>query len=269
MVLIRSSSFINQGGLLFRKFNIFYPLLLHFVQFNAQKALCKNTVHGELISYILKLRSLSENETHVYARTMNSKIGLLEWWIYCCKCVCQTCGFGCYFCVLENITNGTSQIPSVNLHLLVCIQHASEIPFCSTVLTFPKMVGPSVCCSGSPGEDTLSILSDRRRAMCSLWTIPVPKTREWRLNSELSSCCRLFSQSVHILSLRDPVKVWTYPVSGSLSSSGCLGMTINQIHLGNLRMGDSYWTESNLCQQLVSSTSNTFTDICMYLKTEE
>lgn len=94
-------------------------------------------------------------------------------------------------------------------------------------------------------EDTLSTLSSSRRAIFSLWTILVPKTRWWRLHSELSSRWKLFSQSVHILLLRDPVMARPFQVSGPLSSTACLEMTINQIHLGTLENGS--WMLAMCC----------------------
>lgn len=91
-------------------------------------------------------------------------------------------------------------------------------------------------------------------------------------------CQKLFSQSIHLFSGEDPVMTWTFPVSGSLCSAGGLRTSINQIHLGAVRMATGCWlsvvsadrnprrTESHLCQHLVSCTSNT--RICMHLKRE-
>lgn len=108
------------------------------------------------------------------------------------------------------------------------------------------------------------------------------KKKRWRSNSELSSCWKLFSQSVHIFSLSYPVRTQAFPVSWSLSSLDCLGRTINQIHLGVSKTGigcwtrvvfsaeeNSQWTESHVCQQLVFCITYTLICICVHLNRNE
>lgn len=92
-------------------------------------------------------------------------------------------------------------------------------------------------------KDLLSMLSSSRRASSSLWIILLPRTRCWRLQSD---CLRLSTVGM----------AWP---SGAISSSGCLEMTLNQIHLGSEEL------LSSLCSRIPAGLKATYVN-SLYLK---
>lgn len=102
------------------------------------------------------------------------------------------------------------------------------------------MVRPSVLCSRSPGKKHCPSCHPAE-GQCSLSGLSCFLKKRWQgLNSELFFLLEaIFPVSPYIFtegsSCHGPAR--TSPVSGSLSSLGCLGTIINQIHLGALRRG--------------------------------